>query len=65
MIEAKRIIVSRKRPGISQERPVRLVSVHQSAVARREFGLIELHDLSARTIEAVTDADVVRTLEAA
>lgn len=54
MTRAKRIIVARKRLAVSQEK---------SAVARWEFGQIGPHDLFVRTIEAITDADTVRSLE--
>ena len=65
MIRAKRIIAARKRPDISQVRPASFVSVHQSVVVRWEFGQFEPHDLFVRTIEAITDADIVRSPEAA
>lgn len=40
-------------------------SASAAAVARWEFGQIEPHDVFVRTIEAITDADIVRSPEAA
>ena len=50
---------------MSHETPVRIVSVHHSAVAPREFGLVGPHDLFVRAITAISDTHVVRSLEAA
>ncbi|MDE0242778.1 MAG: hypothetical protein OXQ84_21690 [bacterium] len=65
MSTVKRIAPARKHLGLSQEQTTILSRAHQSAVVHWKLGQVEPHNLFVHNIEAITNADIVRSPEAA